>query len=139
MGKYKIPPDAWRAATLALLRYRENQAAQQELLNIAASQERGRKKHGRTYADPTQAAAMRLANDPQYMRIKRELAAVEKGIESLNAVQIEVIRRRFWDHPPGVRKPCPYDYMSGTGYERAAMQMIIRRVIIRTAQALGEL
>lgn len=141
MGKYRISQDAWRTATLVLLRYQESKEEIQECIEEAMTSDPETRGRGskQAHADPTQAAAIRLMNNVRYWRLRREVKAVESAIEDLSDVQKSVIRHRFWMHRKGHRNPCPYKYMNGLGYEKAQMQRIVRSVIIKVAAALGEI
>ena len=141
MGKYRIKQDAWRTATLALLRYQESKEELQECVEESMTRDPETRGRGskQAHPDPTQAAAIRLTNNARYRRLRRETQAVENAIEDLNDIQKDIIRHRFWMHRKGHRKPCPYQYMHGLGYEQRQMQKIVRTVIIKVAAALGEL
>lgn len=141
MGKYKINQDAWQTATLALLRYMESkdemtQCIEESMTSDPETRGRGSKQ---AHPDPTQAAAIRLTGNERYRRLRREVQAVDSAIEGLSETELKIIRCRFWMHGPGYRKPCPYKYLGGLGYEHRQMQKIIRKVIIKVAAALGEI
>ena len=141
MGRYKIPPDAWRAATLVLLRYQETKAGIKDAIDEATTsnpETRGRGPKA-AHADPTGNKGISLATDRKYNRMKREIMAVENAMEGLTAQQKEVIRQRFWNHGSGYRHTCPYQYMIGTHYSEAGMKKIVGKVIERVAYNLGEL
>ena len=144
MGKYRIPADAWRQATLVLLRYPETREEYTMLFDIATTRDPDKKAGGAkpSHSDPTQAAAVRLSElgqDQKYQRIKREVYAVEEATKDLDPAELEVIRRRFWLHRKGHRKVRGYDYLQDTGYSRRTMQKIVRRVILKIAIIIGEL
>lgn len=141
MGKYKINPDAWRQATLVLLRYQENKAEINEL--VSDMQARDPETRGRgskqAHADPTAAAGERLFYSAKYDRLKREVNAVDNALDGLTDIELDVIKKRFWAHKKGHRSPCAYKYMIGMGYEKAQMQRIIKKVIRKVAVNLGEI
>ena len=141
MGKYRISQDAWRTATLVLLRYQESKEEIQECIEESMTSDPETRGRGskQAHADPTQAAAIRLMSNARYWRLRREVKAVDNAIEDLNDIQKDIIRHRFWMHKKGHRKPCPYQYMQGLGYEQRQMQKIIRAVIIKVAADLGEI
>lgn len=131
MGKYKIPPDAWRQATLALLRYYETREDIEDHIKDIISGEKARK-------DPTPAAVDNMMESRKYNRMKRELAAVEKAIEGMPEDQLIVIRKRFWEHKRGYRHTCPYRYINA-GYSEATLKRIIGATVERVARNLGEI
>lgn len=141
MGRTKIPADAWQAATMALLRYQESKAEMRECEEESTTRDPAKKCRGPkpAHPDPTAAAAMQLSDNVKYQRLKRETHIVEEATKGLTDSELEVIRRRFWTHSKGHRHTCPYEYMQGLGYERAQMQRIARKVIIRIAQQMGEI
>lgn len=141
MGKYIINADAWRQATLVLLRYPETKAQFMKAVEESRTRTSERKKGGAkpSHPDPTANAAIRLYNDVRYQRLKREVCAVEEAMAGMDGIEREVIRRRFWNHAAGSRKVCAYAYMKDVGYSRRHMQKIVRRVIQRVAYNLGEM
>lgn len=141
MGRYKIPPDAWKAATLALLRYQETKAGIKDAQEEAMTSDPEARGHGprQSYPDPVPAAVAKLEKNKKYNRMKRELWAVENAMEGLTDSQKEVIRQRFWDHGSGYRHTCPYQYMRGTHYSEAGMKKIVGHVVERVARNLGEI
>ena len=141
MGRYHIPADAWRQATLALLRYPETERELQEAVEESRTRIPGKGEGGAkpSHSNPTEAAALRLYDDARYQRLKREAKAVEEATANLDQIELDVIRKRFWDHRAGHRRVRGYDNIQDTGYSRRKMQEIVRRVIIATAAALGEI
>ena len=141
MGRYRLPPDAWRQATLVLLRYPETKAQYTQLVEESQTRtgEQNGNSHKPVHSDPTANAGIKLSCDPRYQRIKREVAAVENAMAGLEGAEREVIRQRFWSHKRGSRKVCGYNYMRDTGYSRRQMQRIVKRVIISVAMHLGEM
>lgn len=141
MGRYRIPPDAWRTATLALLRYPETKAELAEAFDLATTRNPERDKGGAkpAHPDPTGTAGIRLANSAKYQRLKREISAVESATADLDPAELSVIRERFWSHRKGARSVKPYDFMQDLGYSRRQMQRICRKVIGRVAINLGEM
>lgn len=144
MGKYRIPADAWRQATLVLLRYPETKEEYNALFDIATTRDPEKKAAGSrpAHPDPTQAAAVKLTElgqDQRYQRIKREVQAVEEAIKDLDPAELEVIRRRYWKHRKGHRKARGYDFMQDIGYSRRQMQRVCRKTILAVALSLGEL
>lgn len=141
MGRYKIPPDAWKAATLCLLRYQETKSGIQSAIDEATTSNPEKRGNGprAEYPDPTANRGISLATDHKYNRMKRETMAVEMAIKGLSDQQVEVIRQRFWNHGSGYRHTCPYQYMRGTHYSEGAMKKIVGRVVERVARNLGEL
>lgn len=144
MGKYKVNQDAWRAATLALLRHMETKEELGRLDELAMTRDPEAKGRGPkpAHSDPTANSGIKLVglkDTERYRRLCREAAAVDYATADLNDTELEIIRHRFWKHRKGVRKPCPYNCMVGLGYERTKMQEIVKRVIIKVAAALGEI
>lgn len=140
MGKYRIPPDAWRAATLVLLRYPETLAEIEACVSEAMTRDPEATGSGSkpAHPDPTASAAIRLTSSVKYDRLKREARAVEQSVEDLDDIQLAVIRARFWGHRKGHRRPKPYACID-VGYERRQMQRIVREVIHKVAVNLGEM
>lgn len=145
MGKYRrIPADAYRQATLVLLRYPETKEEYNNIFDRATTRDPEKKGSGvkPAHADPTQAAAVRLTelgNDQRYQRIKREVYAVEEAIKGLDPAELEVIQTRYWKHRRGGRKVRGYDYMQGCGYSIRHMKRINQKVIRTVAYNLGEI
>ena len=141
MGRYRLPPDAWRQATLVLLRYPETKALYTQLVEESQTRtgEQKGSSHKPVHSDPTATAGMKLSDDARLQRVKREVSAVDNALQGLDGAEKEVIRRRFWSHRHGSRKICGYNYMHGIGYSRRQMQRIVKRVIISVAVSLGEL
>ena len=141
MPRYKIKQDAWNQATLVLLRYQETKAEIEEIVSDMTARDPETRGRGskQAHPDPTGAAAERLFYNARYKRLKREKKAVDDALEGLSDVELDVIKRRFWQHSKGHRIPCPYEYMTGLGYERRQMQRIIRKVIVKLAANLGEM
>lgn len=141
VGRYRLPPDAWRQATMVLLRYPETKLLYNQLVEEVQTRtdEQKGNSHKPVHSDPTANAGIKLADDPRFQRIKREVAAVENAMARLDGAEREVIRQRFWSHKRGSRKVCGYNYMRDTGYSRRQMQRIVKRVIISVAMHLGEL
>lgn len=141
MGRYRIPPDAWRQATLALLRYPETRQELADAFDLATTRNPERDKGGAkpAHPDPTGTAGIRLANSAKYQRLKREITAVESATADLDPAELSVIRERFWKHKKGVRTPCPYYYIPDIGYSERQMHRICRKVILRVALNLGEI
>lgn len=143
MGKYSAPADAWKVATLALMRYQENKEAikrEYERITIpAAASSNGRHSGRALHADPTANKAIRLYNDIRYQKLKQEIYAVEKALEPLPAEHKEIIYRRFFNHPAGVRTPKGYDFMQDIGYSPRQMKRIVQTVIYTVAHYLGEM
>ena len=141
MGRYRLPPDAWRQATLVLLRYPETKALYDQLVEESrtrTSEQKG-SSHKPVHSDPTATAGMKLSDDARFQRVKREVSAVDNALMTLDGAEREVIRQRFWNHKRGHRKVCGYNYMWDTGYSRRQMQRIVKRVIMLVALSLGEL
>lgn len=140
MGRYRLPPDAWRQATLVLLRYPETKAQYTQLVEESQTRtgEQNGKSHKPVHSDPTANAGIKLSGDPRFQRIKREVAAVESALIGLDGAEREVIRRRFWSHKRGSRKVCKYS-MIDIGYSERQMHRIVRRVVKAVALQLGEL
>ena len=141
MGRYRLPPDAWRQATLVLLRYPETKAQHTQLVEESQTRtgEQNGNSHKPVHSDPTANAGIKLAGDPRFQRIKREVAAVENAMARLDGAEREVIRRRFWNHKRGSRKICAYRYMIDIGYSERQMHRIVRRVVKAVALQLGEM
>lgn len=141
MGRYKINADAWRQATLVLLRYQESKTGIEECVRDAMARDPETRSRGskQAHPDPTAAAADRLLKNPKYARLKREIKAVEDTMAGLNDIEREIIKKRFWMHRKGHRKPCPYQYMTDLGYERASMQRTVRKAVAKVARELGEI
>lgn len=141
MGRYRLPPDAWRQATLVLLRYPETKVLYTQLVEEVQTRtdEQKGNSHKPVHSDPTANAGIKLADDPRFQRIKREVAAVENAMAGLDGAEREVIRRRFWNHKRGSRKICAYRYMIDIGYSERQMHRIVRRVVKAVAMQLGEL
>lgn len=53
----------------------------------------------------TEAKALRLMN-PYYERLRRETYAVDQAIKDLDSIDLEIIRRRYWQG-----KKVPYEYI----------------------------
>jgi hypothetical protein len=145
MGKYRrMPADAYRQATLVLLRYPEAKEEYNNIFDWATTRDPDKKGGGAkpAHSDPTQAAAVRLTelgNDQRYQRIKREVYAVEEAVKDLDPTELEVIQLRYWKHRRGERKIRGYDYMRGSGYSRPQMQRIVAKVMRKLAVNLGEI
>lgn len=141
MGRYRLPPDAWRQATLVLLRYPETKVLYNQLVEEVQTRtdEQKGNSHKPVHSDPTATAAIRLSDDARFQRVKREVAAVDSALYGLDGAEREVIRRRFWNHKRGSRKICGYNYMWDIGYSRRQMQRIVKRVIVCVATHLGEM
>lgn len=141
VGRYRLPPDAWRQATLVLLRYPETKVLYTQLVEEVQTRtdEQKGSSHKPVHSDPTANAGIKLSGDPRFMRVKREVAAVESALIGLDGAEREVIRRRFWNHKRGSRKICGYNYMWDIGYSRRQMQRIVKRVIVSVATHLGEM
>ena len=142
VGRYRLPPDAWRQATLVLLRYPETKVLYNQLVEevqTRTDEQKGGTSHKPVHSDPTATAAIRLSDDARFQRVKREVTAVDNALTGLDGAEREVIRQRFWSHKRGSRKVCGYNYMRDTGYSRRQMQRIVKRVIISVAMHLGEL
>lgn len=141
VGRYRLPPDAWRQATLVLLRYPETKAQYTQLVEESQTRtgEQNGNSHKPVHSDPTANAGIRLSDDARFQRVKREVAAVDSALSGLDGAEREVIRQRFWSHKRGSRKVCGYNYMRDTGYSRRQMQRIVKRVIISVAMHLGEM
>ena len=141
MGRYRLPPDAWRQATLVLLRYPETRAQFMELIEESRTNTSERRNGGAkpSHPDPTATAAIRLYGDARFQRIKREVCAVEHALAGLSNAEREVIRRRFFDHKYGSRKVCGYQYMQDIGFGKRQMQRIVHRVVKAIAIQLGEI
>lgn len=141
MGRYRLPPDAWRQATLVLLRYPETKVLYNQLVEEVQTRTNEQKgnSHKPVHSDPTANAAIKLSDDVRFQRVKREVAAVDSALTGLDGAEREVICQRFWSHKRDSRKVCGYNYMRDTGYSRRQMQRIVKRVIISVAMHLGEL
>lgn len=140
MGRYRLPPDAWRQATLVLLRYPETKVLYNQLVEEVQTRtdERKGNSHKPVHSDPTATAAIRLSDDARFQRVKREVTAVDNALTGLDGAEREVIRQRFWSHKRGSRKVCKYS-MIDIGYSERQMHRIVRRVVKAVALQLGEL
>lgn len=141
MGRYRVPDDAWRQATLVLLRYEESKEQFMEAIGEARSlvrQDREREPKP-IHDDPTAGAAIRLHGSARFQRLKREVCAVDIAIAGMRQAELEVVRKRFWDHRKGERRVCGYESMMDTGYSRRQMQRIVQRVVYKVAEELGEI
>ena len=141
VGRYRLPPDAWRQATLVLLRYPETKVLYNQLVEEVQTRtdEQKGNSHKPVHSDPTATAAIRLSDDARFQRVKREVAAVDSALTGLDGAEREVIRRRFWNHKRGSRKICAYRYMIDIGYSERQMHRIVRRVVKAVALQLGEM
>ena len=129
---------------MALLRHMETKEELDRLAEISMTRDPEARGQGPkpAHSDPTATSGIKLAelkDTERYKRLCREKEAVEYAIADLSDTELEIIRNRFWKHRKGVRKPRPYHYMVGLGYERTKMQEIVKRVVIKVAAALGEI
>ena len=137
----RLPADAWRHVRLVLLRYPESKVLYDQIIEESQTRTSDNAGSGSkpVHSDPTATAAIKLYNDARFQRINREVTAVETAVMGLDSIEKEVIRRRFWNHRPGVRKVCSYSRMRNIGYSRRQMQRIVRRVTEAVAILLGEI
>lgn len=140
MGRYRVPPDAWRQATLALLRYPEIMHELDEIVRESMTHDPEKTGGSKpAHADPTATSAVKLISSKRYQRLKQEAEAVKMAIDSFDEIEIGVINQRFFSHRKGVRTPKPYSHIRHTGYSRRQMQRICKEVITKVAVNLGEL
>lgn len=143
MDRNKISRKAWQRATNALLWYPDNKREYTSLLEELTSRNPEEKGNGSrpAHPDPTARMAIRMAESRRLHTLEQEIEAVEMAVSSLHPEQLEVVRRRFWESQRYLgcrRKPRQYDYLQDLPYSIDGMRMIVRKVILKTAEYLGE-
>ena len=142
MGKMRLSRKARRRATDVLLFYPDNVKEYNELMSDLLSKDPEHKGNSSKplTPDPTAMAAIKLAENGKLQRLKTEVEAVEYAIKYLDRIELEVIRRRFFDvprRPDGWRKPCAYERID-VPYSTRQMERIVYRVMIMVAIGLYE-
>lgn len=140
MGKYKLPSDAWRQATLVLLRYPESKKELARCIEevMTRDPEQSGNSSKPVHSDPTGNAGVRLTTHARYNRLRREVQAVEDAVKDYDGATLEVIRERYWKHGRWRRRPRAYECINA-GYSERQMHRICQRTLYKVAVNLGEI
>lgn len=136
-----INRNAWRAIEITIMRYPEQKAKLNDMTEdiiLGKSAAAGKTNFDSEYAKPqsvTESKAFKLNSNRYYLRIKKNVSAVESALSSLSCMEKKVIAERYWTNN-GHKKP--YTKIN-VPYSERQMKRINQKMILKVGLALGEL
>lgn len=135
----KIPWEARKIIESKIRRYHDNITeyanVEEEILHPQKTVDG--QPHGSGLGNPTQQAAIKIADNPRLNRLKQEIDAVEAVYNKLLPEHQKIIRVRFWTHR--YKNKTYFSMERSTSYSERQMRRVVFNFVKKVGEKLGEL